>query len=1376
MNVKISAFLLIFVTITVTAIVFAGPSWRKAKIDIETETRPIAWITTDKMVYREGESVFIRIVALDGMTFRPIADGTVTPRVTVLGPKGEILAQFVTNFAMSTAGVRWDVPAGSPGGPYTARVEFPWNGNPPAERDFEVRAYRAPRLKTDVVFAREGYGPGDTVSGSLNVKRSEGGIPAGANVQVLARIDGIEVFRGQSQVTSTGDAPFEFGLPTEIEKGDGTVSLVITDGGVVETATKTLPILLSTLELSIYPEGGELVANVPNGVYVEARTPWGKPADISGMIVDSAGVETARIRTEHEGRGRTSFTPRPGESYSLVVQQPSGIRTPFKLPVVQSDGVAISAPDGVAVFDGAITITLASPNGGNYIAILSKRDIELTSESVQLDGGIPATIELKPDRHIGGTLTVTIWTAEGKPVAERLIFRNPEQRLSIAIVPNKQSTIPGDQVSLDLKVTDESGKPVQAVIGLSITDESIQSLIEKRDRVGQLPTLVFLEPDVVELKDPDVYFEAGNSNARSFLDLLLGTQGWRRFAVVNTDVFVQQNGDRGRRAMAHVLPPAPASSGGVARGGFPAGIAVAEDAVEMAPPPVAAPVDVAGAVPVPDVVDLPKPEEARAEVIVDIPEQPRASSVAKPAAEPRVQAALSRGDFLEKAKMHAKEEMDDDWHHQGGEWITVREFAHRVRDERQPGNRVDFAETLYWNAGIQTTQDGTARVEFGTSDAVTSFVVNADAFDNRGALGASRINIESVEPFFVEPKLPLEITQGDTISIPIALVNGTSTDFSSVSLDISPSKGVESTKLDPVTLAAGQRTRTLLHLTATDPGSDTTITIDAKATPYADRITKTLKIVPRGFPVEDGLGGMLSAAKPFVFDVEIPKTVVKGSQTSKLVLYASPLANLTEALERLIQEPYGCFEQTSSTTYPLVMAQTYFTTHAGVPSSTIQRSRDLLDAGYKRLKGFQTKDRGYEWFGEDPGHEALSAFGLMEFSDMAAVYPVDPTMLEEVRKFMLTTRDGKGGFVRARRALHTWLADESVSNSYICWAMLEAKVPASELKEEIAWVVDAGQTTNNSYVTALAANVASLAGMDDAAKSFRKKLASQQSKEGNVTGATMSVVGSEGESLQIETTALATLAWLRSKEQVMEVEKAIQWLTEVCKGGRYGSTQSTVLALRAILEYDRQRSKERVPGTVQVKVDGYSMGGPVPFGPDSDGAVVLADIAEMLEAGKHRIELVMSGGSELPVAAAIGYNTLTPSSSPDCAVDLNVRLLKTMLVEGETNEVEVTVKNRRSETVPTPVAIVGLPGNLEPRHEQLKELVKSNKIAAYEVRGREVVLYWRAFQPNEITTLLLQIEAAIPGKTTGPASRAYLYYGDEYKTWRDGLVVEVAAK
>jgi len=69
---------------------------------------------------------------------------------------------------------------------------------------------------------------------------------------------------------------------------------------------------------------------------------------------------------------------------------------------------------------------------------------------------------------------------------------------------------------------------------------------------------------------------------------------------------------------------------------------------------------------------------------------------------------------------------------------------------------------------------------------------------------------------------------------------------------------------------------------------------------------------------------------------------------------------------------------------------------------------------------------------------------------------------------------------------------------------------------------------------------------------------------GVVVGAATSITGSGGESLEVETTSLAILAWLSSPKHTGNVETAIRWLGGRCKGGRFGATQSTILALKAI--------------------------------------------------------------------------------------------------------------------------------------------------------------------------------------------------------------------
>jgi alpha-2-macroglobulin-like protein len=59
------------------------------------------------------------------------------------------------------------------------------------------------------------------------------------------------------------------------------------------------------------------------------------------------------------------------------------------------------------------------------------------------------------------------------------------------------------------------------------------------------------------------------------------------------------------------------------------------------------------------------------------------------------------------------------------------------------------------------------------------------------------------------------------------------------------------------------------------------------------------------------------------------------------------------------------------------------------------------------------------------------------------------------------------------------------------------------------------------------------------------------------------------------------------------------------------------------------------------------------------------------------------------------------------------------------------------------------------------------------VRGREVILYWRDVRPNQKIEIPLSVTASIPGNYTGPASRAYLYYADEFKQWAEGMKVTI---
>ena len=136
------------------------------------------------------------------------------------------------------------------------------------------------------------------------------------------------------------------------------------------------------------------------------------------------------------------------------------------------------------------------------------------------------------------------------------------------------------------------------------------------------------------------------------------------------------------------------------------------------------------------------------------------------------------------------------------------------------------------------------------------------------------------------------------------------------------------------------------------------VVVAASAGTLADKVTRPLRVVSRGFPVEVAQGGLLEPDSGREFPVVMPATRVAGSVTSRVIVYPTPMASLTEALARLIREPNGCFEQTSSTTFPLVMAQQYFLTHQGVDPALVSRSREVLGARLPTARQLRVREAG----------------------------------------------------------------------------------------------------------------------------------------------------------------------------------------------------------------------------------------------------------------------------------------------------------------------------------------------------------------------------------------------------------------------------------
>ncbi|HEV3022181.1 MAG TPA: alpha-2-macroglobulin family protein, partial [Pirellulales bacterium] len=377
--------------------------------------------------------------------------------------------------------------------------------------------------------------------------------------------------------------------------------------------------------------------------------------------------------------------------------------------------------------------------------------------------------------------------------------------------------------------------------------------------------------------------------------------------------------------------------------------------------------------------------------------------------------------------------------------FIVREYAHASRSRPDGAAREDFAETLYWNPALVISSGGSQNFSFDLCDSVTTFQVMAFGYTPDGRLGAASAEVRSVLPFTVEPKLPLEVTSSDRIDLPVKVSNNGAADR-----DVTIKAEANGLKLDGAdsqdfTVAANSHARKIFRFQPTITDGNAQLTLTGESKPFAgDSIVGKIRVVPDGFPVVKSKSDLLEGQA--ANEVALPETWVKGTLRCQVEVFPSTLADLQKGLESLLREPNGCFEQTSTSNYPNLLILDYLKESDQAKPEVERQAREKLSRGYAKLTSFECRDpakdkrEGYEWFGgAAPPHEALTAYGLLQFRDMARVHDVDPAMLRRTRDYLMNQRDGHGGFKRNPRALDSFgRAPDDVTNAYIVWSLTES--------------------------------------------------------------------------------------------------------------------------------------------------------------------------------------------------------------------------------------------------------------------------------------------------------------------------------------------------
>ncbi|MBU6301404.1 MAG: hypothetical protein KGS60_07620 [Verrucomicrobia bacterium] len=314
--------------------------------------------------------------------------------------------------------------------------------------------------------------------------------------------------------------------------------------------------------------------------------------------------------------------------------------------------------------------------------------------------------------------------------------------------------------------------------------------------------------------------------------------------------------------------------------------------------------------------------------------------------------------------------------------------------------RKNFRATAVWNGGLLTDAQGRATISFPAPENLTGFKVFAIALGDPQHYGTATARFQVNKPVIIEPALPAFANLGDELILQAVVHNTTRTPgrFEATLLaDATVEFPSNRTQPQPIALggapgprewrstidlAAGQSTALPIPVKFTQTGDAiwtwTVRELDAKADPRTDSVESRFEVghpVPMlaetlSLRVEPGAETNLLASLG-------DRSLLKGYGRIDATISNSRMIDAMDALQYNLDYPYGCVEQTTSSTLPWL---TMNSLEKVFPDLEVDpaRKESAIRHGLNRLLSMQTSEGGLSYWpgGEQPTFWA-SAYGGM---------------------------------------------------------------------------------------------------------------------------------------------------------------------------------------------------------------------------------------------------------------------------------------------------------------------------------------------------------------------------------------------------------------
>ncbi len=279
----------------------------------------------------------------------------------------------------------------------------------------------------------------------------------------------------------------------------------------------------SVTTIQFLPEGGDAVENIPAVFAFKAVNQAGLPVEVNGVIKNKTGNSVTTFVNVHDGMGKLQFTPVPGELYTAEWKDATGVVHNTSLPAAKASGITLHFESGTLNRVFHIERSANVPESLKKINIVAQINQQVVFTAIaNLSVKEKITSKIPVNGISSGILQVTLFDVNWQPVAERLLFINKEEYLL------------NTNLNLDTLNLGKRGKNVFEIevddsipsnLSVAVTDGGLA-----QDSSNHIISQLLLAGDIKgHVHNPAYYFSKDNDSVAEHLDLVMMTNGWRRF-------------------------------------------------------------------------------------------------------------------------------------------------------------------------------------------------------------------------------------------------------------------------------------------------------------------------------------------------------------------------------------------------------------------------------------------------------------------------------------------------------------------------------------------------------------------------------------------------------------------------------------------------------------------------------------------------------------------------------------------------------------------------------------------------------------------------------------------------------------------------------